>query len=69
MPDPDGILFLCTGNSCRSQMAEGLLRSLAGDRFTALSAGANPSGYVHPMAVAVMDEISIDISAQPQQVD
>ena len=58
------ILFLCTGNSCRSQMAEGLLRSLCGDRFEAFSAGAKPAGFVHPRAVAVMAEIGIDISKQ-----
>ena len=58
------ILFLCTGNSCRSQMAEGLLRHLAGDRFTALSAGLKPQPQVHPKAVAVMRELGIDISAQ-----
>lgn len=58
------LLFLCTGNSCRSQMAEGLLRHLAGDRYESLSAGADPSGYVHPLAIEVMREIGIDISAQ-----
>lgn len=58
------ILFLCTGNSCRSQMAEGILRSLYGDRFEALSAGAKPAGYVHPRAVTAMAEIGIDISKQ-----
>jgi len=58
------VLFLCTGNSCRSQMAEGLLRSIAGDRFESLSAGAKPAGYVHPMSIQVMHEIGIDISAQ-----
>ncbi len=58
------ILFLCTGNSCRSQMAEGFLRSLYGDRFESLSAGAKPAGYVHPRAVAVMAELGIDISGQ-----
>jgi len=56
-------LFLCTGNSCRSHMAEGLLRQRGGDRYVALSAGADPSGYVHPLAIRVMDEIDIDISA------
>lgn len=56
------VLFLCTGNSCRSQMAEGLLRHLAGDRFEALSAGSNPAGYVHAGAVQVMNELGIDIS-------
>ena len=58
------ILFLCTGNSCRSQMAEGLLRRLAGDQNKCLSAGANPSGYVHPLAIEVMQELGIDISNQ-----
>ena len=58
------VLFLCTGNSCRSQMAEGLLRDLAVDRFEALSAGSKPAGYVHPGAVQVMAELDINISAQ-----
>lgn len=61
---PTRLLFLCSGNSCRSQMAEGLLRQLAGDRFESLSAGAKPSGYVHPLAVEAMREIGIDISGQ-----
>ncbi len=64
MSDRKRILFLCTGNSCRSQMAEGLLRSLYGERLEALSAGAKPAGYVHPRAVTVMAEIGVDISAQ-----
>jgi len=55
------VLFLCTGNSCRSQMAEGFLRHMAGDRFDAHSAGTNPT-TVNPMAVAVMREKGIDIS-------
>ena len=57
------LLFLCTGNSCRSQMAEGWLRHLAGDKFGALSAGTNPIG-VNPQAVEVMQEVGIDISHQ-----
>lgn len=56
------LLILCTGNSCRSQMAEGLLRELADDLLTAQSAGMNPSQEVHPLAVKVMQEIGIDIS-------
>jgi arsenate reductase len=57
------VLFLCTGNSCRSQMAEGLLSHLAGDRFDAASAGTRPAG-LNPRAVEVMLEIGIDILGQ-----
>lgn len=57
------VLVLCTGNSARSQMAEGLLRSLASDRVEALSAGARPSA-VNPMAIRAMDELGIDIRSQ-----
>jgi arsenate reductase len=56
------ILILCTGNSCRSHLAEGFLRSVAGDVLNVQSAGSNPAGYVHPLAVKVMQEIGIDIS-------
>ena len=63
MPDKKRILILCTGNSARSQMAEGLLRHDAGDRFEVFSAGTNPS-QVRPEAVAVMREVDIDISGQ-----
>ncbi len=56
------VLFVCTRNSSRSQMAEGLLRSLKGDRYEAYSAGTEPS-EVHPAAVAAMVEIGIDIRA------
>jgi len=55
------VLFICTHNSARSQMAEGLLRSLAGDRYEVFSAGTEP-GAVHPYAVRVMAEIGVDIS-------
>ena len=58
------ILFLCTGNSCRSQMAEAWLRHLAGERFEALSAGSRPAGFVHPLAVRAMAEAGIDVSGQ-----
>jgi arsenate reductase len=57
------VLFVCTENSCRSQMAEGFLRHLAGDRFEVVSAGAYPTG-LNPDAVEVMKEIGIDISGQ-----
>ncbi len=57
------VLFLCTGNSARSQMAEGYLREVAGDRFEALSAGIEPKG-LNPLAVEAMREIGIDISGQ-----
>ena len=55
------VLFLCTGNSARSQLAEGLLRALAGDRLDVASAGTHPC-YVHPMAIRAMRERGIDIS-------
>ena len=55
------VLILCTGNSARSQMAEGLLRSLGGDRFDVVSAGTKPS-VVRPEAITVMSELGIDIS-------
>ena len=58
------VLFLCTGNSCRSQMAEGLVNAFLGDRYEAFSAGTAPTGYVHPLAVEVMRELGIDISQQ-----
>ena len=58
------VLFLCTQNSARSQMAEGLLRDMAGDRFEAYSAGIDPTDEVHPCAVEAMREIGIDISEQ-----
>jgi len=60
------ILFLCTGNSCRSQMAEGWLRHLAGDRFKAFSAGIEAHGK-NPRAIAVMQEAGVDISGQESE--
>ena len=56
------VLVLCTGNSCRSQMAEGLINARLGDNYHAYSAGTIPSGYVHPKAIAVMRELDIDLS-------
>lgn len=57
----ENVLFLCTGNSCRSQMGEALLRERAGDRFNAYSAGVNPKG-VHPLTIKVLNEKGIDTS-------
>ena len=56
------VLVLCTGNSCRSQMAEALFESLSNGAWQAESAGSKPSGYVHPLAIEAMRELSIDIS-------
>ncbi len=56
------VLILCTGNSCRSHMAEGILRSLAGDFLEVCSAGSHPAGYVHPLAIAALAESGLDIS-------
>ncbi len=61
MAEKKRVLILCTGNVARSQMAEGLLRHMAGDRFAVFSAGLLPS-YVRPAAIAVMNELGIDIS-------
>ena len=58
------VLFLCTGNSCRSQMAEAFLRHMAGERFEALSAGLEPAAEIHPLAVRVMAENGLDLSGQ-----
>ena len=57
------VLFVCTGNSARSQMAEAILRKLAGDRYDVSSAGANPKG-LHPSTIEVMDEFGIDVRHQ-----
>ena len=56
------VLILCTGNSCRSHLAEGILRQAAGDILNVVSAGSKPAGYVHPLAIAAMKEIGIDLS-------
>src|SRR5262245_55253311 len=58
------VLILCTGNSCRSQMAEGFLRRFQGDAYEVHSAGAEPKEGVHPLAVLVMDEAGVDIGRQ-----
>ncbi len=58
------VLFLCTGNSARSQLAEGLLRALAGEQFEVFSAGTEPKGSILPEIKEVMREVGIDISEQ-----
>lgn len=55
------ILFLCTGNAARSQMAEGLARAFHGDDYDVVSAGSRPAGWVHPNAIQALAEIGIDI--------
>ena len=57
------VLILCTGNSCRSHMAEGILRNATSDLIEVASAGSSPSGYVHPKAITALNEIGIDISS------
>jgi arsenate reductase len=57
------VLFLCTGNSCRSQMAEGLVNYFLDGQWQAYSAGTAPAGYVHPLAIQVMAELGLDLSS------
>ncbi len=63
------VLFLCTGNSCRSQMAEAIVNTLLGDRWEASSAGSHPAGYVHPFAVKVLSEIGIEHQGRSKPID
>ena len=62
MTKKEKIIFICTGNACRSQIAEGIMRQLAGDKFDVFSAGSNPT-KIHPMSIKVMNNIGIDISS------
>ena len=57
------VLILCTGNSCRSHIAEGILRAAVGDALRIASAGSKPAGYIHPLAIKALAEIGIDISS------
>ena len=59
---PPLILVLCTGNSCRSHMAEAILRAAAGGVFCVASAGSKPAGYVHPLSIRALAEIGIDLA-------
>lgn len=63
------VLFLCTGNSCRSQMAEALVNARLGDTWEAVSAGTQPAGYVHPKALAVLEEIGIQHAGRSKLAD
>lgn len=62
-PPTKRVLILCTGNSCRSQMAEGLWNKLGAGQWESHSAGSNPAGYVHPLAIEAMGEVGIDLTA------
>lgn len=63
------VLFLCTGNSCRSQMAEAIVNNRMADRWEAFSAGSHPAGYIHPMALKVLSEIGIDHHGRSKSLD
>lgn len=64
------LLVLCTGNSCRSQIAEGWVRARRGDRWEVASAGTRPAAAVHPLAVRVMAEAGVDLAgARPKTID
>jgi arsenate reductase len=63
------VLFLCTGNSCRSQIAEAIVNYRIGDRWEAVSAGTKPTGYVHPKALAALAEIGIQHTGRSKSVD
>ncbi len=63
------VLFLCTGNSCRSQMAEAIVNARWGDRWEAVSAGTRPAGYVHPKALAALAEIGIQHAGRSKRAD
>src|SRR5512141_1578321 len=63
------VLFLCTGNSCRSQMAEAIVNARLGDEWEAVSAGTKPAGYVHPKALAALQEIGIRHDGRSKTAD
>lgn len=63
------VLFLCTGNSCRSQMAEAIVNARWGDQWQAYSAGTQPAGYVHPLALQVLREIGIEHQGRSKRAD
>jgi arsenate reductase len=63
------VLFLCTGNSCRSQMAEAIVNSKMGGAWQAVSAGTQPAGFVHPKALAVLAELGIQHAGRSKSTD
>ena len=63
------VLFLCTGNSCRSQIAEAVTNARLGASWRAFSAGTHPAGYVHPMALRVLEEVGIHHEGRSKSVD
>lgn len=63
------VLFLCTGNSCRSQMAEAIVNARLGNDWEAFSAGTQPSGYVHPLAIRALSEIGIQHQGRSKSTD
>jgi len=63
------VLFLCTGNSCRSQMAEAIVNARLGDEWEAVSAGTKPAGFVHPKAVTALQEIGIRHEGRSKMAD
>jgi arsenate reductase len=63
------VLFLCTGNSCRSHLAEAIVNARLSDDWSALSAGTQPAGYVHPMAIRALAEIGIEHHGESKHVD
>jgi len=63
------VLFLCTGNSCRSQMAEAIVNARMGDEWEAVSAGTKPAGYTHPKAIAALSEIGIQHEGRSKLAD
>lgn len=67
--DKQKVLFLCTGNSCRSQMAEAIINARLGERWQAVSAGTVPAGYIHPKAIDALREIGIQHEGRSKLVD
>ena len=63
------VLFLCTGNSCRSQMAEAIVNASLGDQWEAFSAGSRPAGFVHPLALKALSEVGIDHHGRSKSID